>query len=310
MRYALFLGCKIPSYAPQYETSARAVLKELGLKLAAVEFNCCGYPLRDQHFHSFILAAARNLALAEAKGVPVITLCKCCLGSLKRAQSFLAQQPELLSMVRAKLALEGLDYQGTTSVRHLQSVLHAEVGVEKISDLLTRPLQGLKVATMYGCHALRPSRITGFDNNAFAPSLIEDLLKAVGAEAVPWKGRLKCCGGPLRERNPELSLATIMMRLKEFADSGAEVLNVDCPHTLLQVKWAHETLTVQGKASLPGVVLYPQLLGLALGLEPKRLALDKNSPPPRELTGHLPPPAEGKNLMSKVVSGNCCYLLP
>jgi len=308
MRYALFLGCKIPSYAPQYETSARAVLKELGLKLASEEFNCCGYPLRDQHFHSFILAAARNLALAEAKGVPVITLCKCCLGSLKRAQSFLAQQPELLSMVRAKLALEGLDYQGATSVRHLQSVLHAEVGVEKISDLVTRSLEGIKVATMYGCHALRPSRITGFDS-AFAPSLIEDLLKAVGAEPVPWKGRLKCCGGPLRERNPELSLATIMMRLKEFAASGAGVLNVDCPHTLLQVKWAHETLAVQGKQSLPGVVLYPQLLGLALGLDPGRVGLDKNSPPPRALTGDAPPPAAGEaKAMLKVVSGSCCYL--
>lgn len=288
MRYALFLGCKIPSYAPQYEISARAVLKKLGLKLAAVEFNCCGYPLRDQHFNSFILAAARNLALAEAKGLPVITLCKCCLGSLKRAQNFLAQQPELLSMVRAQLALEGLDYRGTTSVRHLQSVLHQDVGVEKIGDLATRSLEGLKVATMYGCHALRPSRITGFDN-AYAPSLIEDLLQAIGAQGVPWKGRLKCCGAPLRERNQELSLATIKMRLEEFAQSGAEVLNVDCPHTLLQVKWAHETLAAQGRESLPGVVLYPQLLGLALGLEPSRLALEMNSPPPRDLTGHPPP---------------------
>ncbi|MCB2192402.1 MAG: CoB--CoM heterodisulfide reductase iron-sulfur subunit B family protein [Deltaproteobacteria bacterium] len=310
MRYALFLGCKIPSYAPQYETSARAVLKELDLKLANVEFNCCGYPLRDQHFHSYILSSARNLALAEAKNLPVITLCKCCLGSLRRAQSFLAQQPELLAMVKAKLALEGLEYKGTTQVRHLQSVLHDDVGVDKIGDLAANNLDGLKVATMYGCHALRPSRITGFDN-AFDPSLIEELLQAIGAEAVPWKGRLKCCGGPLRERNPELSLATIMMRLQEFADSGASVLNVDCPHTLLQVKWAHETLTAQGKTSLPGVVLYPQLLGLALGLEPRRLDLDKNTPAPRDLTGSMPPPAAGQgNAMVKVVSGNCCYLLP
>ena len=302
MRYALFLGCKIPSYAPQYETAARAVLKELGFNLASVEFNCCGYPLRDQHFHSFILAAARNLALAEAKDLPVITLCKCCLGSLKRAQSFLAQQPELLSMVQGKLALEGLDYRGTASVRHLQSVLHQDVGVEKIGDLTSRPLEGLKVSTMYGCHALRPSRITGFDN-AFAPQLIEELLQAIGAQGVPWKGRLKCCGAPLRERNQDLSLATIMMRLEEFADSGAGVLNVDCPHTLLQVKWAHETLAVQGKESLPGVVLYPQLLGLALGLEPRQLALDKNTPAPHGLIG--PPPAAGQGkVMAEAVDAN------
>jgi heterodisulfide reductase subunit B len=304
MSYALFLGCKIPSYAPQYETSARAVLGKLGFQLTEMEFNCCGYPLRDQHFELFILSAARNLALAEAQGVDLMTLCKCCLGTLKRAQKFLEEQPDLLAMVQEKLAPEGLKYQGTAQVRHIQSVLHDEVGLEKLEDLVQAPLGGLKVAAMYGCHALRPSRITGFDN-AYGPKLIEELLKVIGAEGVPWKGRLRCCGAPLRERNPELSLTTIMMRLEEFAASEAQVLMVDCPHTLLQVKWAHETLSGEGKPSLDGVVLYPQLLGLALGLEPGRLDLAQNAPAPSDLKASPPPvkadPGEEK---PKAAGGN------
>lgn len=157
---------------------------------------------------------------------------------------------------------------------------------------------------MYGCHALRPSRITGFDN-AYGPKLIEELLKVIGAEGVPWQGRLRCCGGPLRERNPELSLATIMMRLEEFAASEAQVLMVDCPHTLLQVKWAHETLSGEGKPSLDGVVLYPQLLGLALGLEPGRLDLTQNAPAPSGLKASPPPAkADPGGEKPKAVGGN------
>ncbi|MBU1276963.1 MAG: CoB--CoM heterodisulfide reductase iron-sulfur subunit B family protein [Proteobacteria bacterium] len=299
MRFALFLGCKIPSFAPQYETSARVVLKKLGFEIAKMEFNCCGYPMRNDHFHLFILAAARNLALAEAKGLPMMTLCKCCLGTLKRAQNFLAQDPELLTMVKEKLALEGLEYRGSTEVRHLQSVLHQDVGLERLSDLVTHPFENLKVATMYGCHALRPSRITGFDN-AYTPHVIEDLLQVVGAQSVPWAGRLKCCGAPLRERNEDLSLATIKMRMDEWAESGAEALNVDCPHTLLQIKWAQETLGAQSGEPARGVVLYPQLLGLALGLSASKLALEQNAPSPAFLTGRRAP-APGAT--KKTVSG-------
>ncbi len=279
MRFALFLGCKIPNFAPQYETAARLVFQKLGIETVDIEFNCCGYPVRDQHFDAYLLSAAHNLARAEVRGLPLLTLCKCCLGSLKRAQSFLAQDQELLAMVNQKLAQDGLEYRGAVQVRHVQSVLHQEVGVDKISEMVSHPLEGLKVATMYGCHALRPSRITGFDN-PYQPTLIDDLIKALGATSVPWEGRLKCCGAPLRERNPELSLATIKKRLDEWSQSGAAVLNVDCPHTLLQVKWASETLAGRDENPLRGVVLYPQLLGLALGLGAERMALDQNSPAP------------------------------
>lgn len=289
MRFALFLGCQVPSQAPQYEHSSRVVLKKLGIDLADLEFNCCGYPLRHQHFHSYLLAAARNLALAEARGLDILTLCKCCLGSLRRAQGFLAARPDLLVEVQADLNREGLTYQGRARVKHLQSVLHDDVGLETIAASLTRRLQGLKVATLYGCHALRPSRVTGFDRNPYHPTLIEDLLAVTGAISVPWDGKLKCCGAPLRERNEELSLAIIGQRFAECQESGADVLNVDCPHTLLQIKWAFKELWPQSANQLRGVALYPQLLGLALGVAPADLALDENRPRSGYLANYLSP---------------------
>jgi heterodisulfide reductase subunit B len=269
------------------------VLKKVGVDVADVEFNCCGYPLRHQHFHSYLLAAARNLALAEARGLNLLTLCKCCLGSFKHAQKFLASDPELMAGVQEALAKEGLSYQGRAQVKHMQTVLHDDVGLERLADLVVCQMKGLRIATMYGCHALRPSRVTGFDRNPYAPETIEDLLEAAGATSVPWAGRLKCCGAPLRERNEELSLATIGARLGEFHESGADVLNVDCPHTLLQIKWAFERLWPKSVEMLKGVVLYPQLLGLALGIDPDDLGLDENRPRAGFLGNYLAPGEAG-----------------
>ena len=85
MEYALFLGCKIPYFVPQYETATRSVCSELGVGLIDIEFNCCGYPVRNLDFDSFLLSSARNLALAEQAGLQITTPCKCCYGSLKKA---------------------------------------------------------------------------------------------------------------------------------------------------------------------------------------------------------------------------------
>ena len=180
-------------------------------------------------------------------------------------------------MVNDILGREGLVYSGHCQVKHLQSVLHQDLGTEKISEMTRRPFSGLKVAAFYGCHALRPSRVTGFDN-PYAPHLIDDLLAAIGIQSLPWEGRLKCCGAPLREKNQELSFKTIQARIAESNQAGAQVLSVDCPHTLRQVQWAFDTLGGEGLGSLRGVAVYPQLLGLALGLEPRALGLDDNRP--------------------------------
>jgi len=288
MNYALFTGCQIPENAPQYETAARKVLEALEVGGKELPFNCCGYPMRDLYFDSFLLASGKNLALAESKGLNILTLCKCCLGTLKRAQTFLDSHDNLRKQVNDELKKEGLVYSGNCQVEHLQSVLYHQLGVEFISDRVTRPFSGLKVAAMYGCHALRPSRVTGFDS-PYDPHIIDDLLKAIGIQSVPWDGRLKCCGAPLRHKNPALSLTTIQERLTDCNEAGAHILGVDCPHTLAQVGWAFENFGAEGLGDIRGVALYPQLLGLALGMEPAELGLDDNCPRSGCVANYLEP---------------------
>lgn len=289
MRYSFFLGCKIPYFTPQYETSTRRIMAELEVDLVDLEFNCCGYPMRHLYFSSYLLAAARALALSEAQGLDMMTPCKCCFGNFKRAQFLLSDKPALLEEVNAELADEGLNYAGRCQVQHMESVLYHQVGMEKLKDKVVRPFSGLNLAVMYGCHALRPSKITGFDN-PYNPTMVDELAEVTGAVSIPWVGKLQCCGGPLRGKNDDISLAMIQARLRECRDDGAEVLVVDCPYSQMQSDWAYELMEPKdSREFVQGSVLYPQLLGLAMGLPPEELGLELNTPDSSYLLSYLPP---------------------
>ena len=132
MKFALFIGCSIPARVTQYETSARAVLERLGLGLVDVEgFNCCGYPMRNIDLKTYLLFSARNLALAQKVNSRVVTLCKCCYGSLRKANYLLRETPALLGDINARLAKEGIAYQGEVEVRHRGFVRSPAHGISR-----------------------------------------------------------------------------------------------------------------------------------------------------------------------------------
>ncbi len=275
MSYAVFWGCKIPYYAPAYELAASAVLDKLDVAATEVEFGCCGYPVRHLDFMAFVISAAKNFALAKAKGLDILTPCKCCFGTLKAAARILDGEPSLAREVSERLAEEGLSYDGPVRIRHLLQVLHHEVGPQSLWEQTVRPYRGLNLAVHYGCHALRPSAVTLFDHPA-DPSLFEDLIAATGAKTVDWSERLECCGNPLWGRNDELSLKITARKIDSARKAGADFICLACTYCHIQFDQVQERLIAQrGGEALPAI-LYPQLLGLALGLEPERVGLDKN----------------------------------
>jgi heterodisulfide reductase subunit B len=280
MKFALFLGCQIPIRLKQYETSSRVVLERLGVGLVDIEaFNCCGYPLRNIEFKAFLLASARNLALAEKKSLDVMTLCQCCYGSLRKADYLMKENPSLKEEVNAVLEREGLQYEGEVKVKHLLSVLHKEIGIEAIKGKMAMTFKGLKIATHYGCHALRPSQVVGFDNPV-TPSLFDQLVEATGAESIAWSMRLECCGAPLWGIHDELSMDLTLKKLNDGKASGAEYLCVACPYCQLQFDTVQQMILSQRGLNHPlPSILYPQLLGLSLGIEGERLGLKMNQIP-------------------------------
>jgi heterodisulfide reductase subunit B len=280
MKLALFLGCTIPARLNQYESSSRAVLKKLGVGLVDIrEFNCCGYPLRNIDFKVFLLSSARNLALAEKKNLDVMALCKCCYGSLKKADYLMKENASLKKEVNSTLEKEGLKYEGRIEVKHLLSVLHKDIGIEAIKGKMAMTFKGLKIATHYGCHVLRPSQVVGFDNPV-APSLFDQLVEATGAESIDWPMKLECCGAPLWGVNDSLSMDLTLKKLTGGKKSGADYVCAACPYCHLQFDKVQKMILSQRNLDHPlPSVLYPQLLGLSLGIDRKALGMEMNEIP-------------------------------
>ena len=259
MSYAFFPGCKIPYYLPHYGTATRAVLRALEIPLTDVEFNCCGYPTRMLDAEAWIYSAARNLALAEALGLDILTPCKCCFGSLKHARHWLRQDPQIKAQVNARLAGEGLAWRDIAEVKHLLTVLSTDVATDKLAARIIYPFHGLNIAVHYGCHALRPAAITEFDD-ALDPSLFESLVEVTGARCVQWEQRLACCGNPLWEKNSDLSLKLMHRKLDDARTAGADYLCAACTYCQIQFDTVqYQQLEAIDQTAPLASILYPQL---------------------------------------------------
>ena len=277
MKYAFFLGCNIPARLEQYETASRAVLSRLGVGLIDYrEFTCCGYPLRNIDRKAYLLSAAGNLALAERDGVNIMALCKCCFGTLKEAQHILGQEEALRAEINDLLAQRNLSYQGKVEVKHFLSVLYHDVGVDTLKKKISRQMKDLNIATHYGCHALRPSKVTQFDDPV-APTLFDELVTATGAKSVEWSEKLNCCGAPLLGSNDSVSMALTQKKLDSGREAGAVFLCTACPYCQLQFDQVQHMMAREGKNgdALPSI-LYAQLLGLCMGVDEKALGLKEN----------------------------------
>lgn len=272
--YLFFPGCKIDRFLPQYGRSTRAVLATLGIELDHSELNCCGYPVRSENFLASMFAAARNLAIAAAKGLPILTPCKCCYGNLKHANHWIKQDQNLRQKIDALLSAENLIWHDDVPIGHLLTVLDDAIGAERLATYVKRPLEGVNVAAHYGCHALRPGNITGFDN-PLTPTIFERLIEVTGAATVDWPLRLDCCGHPLWEKNNRFALALMHNKLKDAQQAGAHIMATACTYCQMQFDQVQADYGLADEAPLPAV-LYSQLLGLAMDLDNQLLGLADN----------------------------------
>jgi heterodisulfide reductase subunit B len=288
MKFAIFRCCPTSQFLTYYEMSTNAVLSKLGVTVIDVkEFNCCGYPLKSTNKLAYLLASVRNLALAADRGLDLITLCNCCFESLKEAKSIMESDASMRDRVLEVLSKEGLAYRETIQIRHLFEVLLEDIGIDGIKERLVAGYDGLKIATHYGCHLLRPSRILQFDDPA-APTRFDDLVELTGAQSVSWKSKLDCCGAPALGGDDALSLNLTKQKIKDARAGGADFLCVACVYCQLQfdrVQHMHVAASSNGNSLAP--ILYTQLLGLTLGIEPGELGLDQHCMDTSGLTGFL-----------------------
>ncbi len=277
MPFAIFRCCPTSIFLKQYETATDAVLQKLGIEVVDVkDFNCCGYPLKNINFKSFVMSSARNLSLAESRGSNIVTLCSCCYGSLKQAQQVLTEDLSLKEETNTILKREGLHYSGNIKIKHLLEVLYDDFGLEQIQNHLVRTYSGLRVATQYGCHMLLPREIMQSDNST-APPVFDQLVEVTGAESVDWSMKLECCGSPMWGIYDDLSMDLTESKIKEAKKSGADYLCVACVYCQLQFDRVQQMMiTRRGVNDQLPSILFPQLLGLALGIDEGTLGINHN----------------------------------
>ncbi len=273
--YALFLGCTIPARQPNYELSARKALAKLGIKLVdlADMTCCCPPPIQSIDLETSLAVAAYNICLAEEANLNLVALCSGCFESLAMANVMLKEDDHLKAKINRILSKAGKEFQGNKEVKHFLQVLMEDVGLKRLKQNISKPLSKLKVAPFYGCHALRPSELLKLDDPE-RPSLLENLVEALGAEIVEYRNKLKCCGGLLRGISDDLALNLAREKLVNTSKAGADCIVTLCPFCFvaLDIGQMQVKAKFQETYDIP-VLHYSELLALALGIDPQELAL-------------------------------------
>jgi heterodisulfide reductase subunit B len=258
--------------------STRAVCEALGIELVELEdWNCCGATAAYAVDRLLSLALpARNLAIAERENLDILTPCSACFHFLARANEMLKDNPNLMEKINKILGIVGLEYKGETKVRFSLDVIVNDYGLENVKKKVVRPLTGLKVAPYYGCLFLKPPNICKFDTQE-NPQTLNRLVTALGAESVPWREyKTRCCGGALQMVKEDAMLEMTKGILLKAQELDADCIITACGfcHLNLDMKQANINSKYDLEIKIP-ILYFTQFLGLALGISPKVLGLDK-----------------------------------
>jgi heterodisulfide reductase subunit B len=269
--YLYFPGCSLRTVAKDFDASAKASARSLGLELREMQgWLCCGAVFTNTPENLITQAGpSRILGRAHAESSTLVTLCAGCYNVLRRT----SQQAEHDQARQDQInAFNEERYNGGVSVLHFLEILRDKVGFDKIAQSVKTPLQGLPVGAYYGCLLLRPYREMRLDD-PHRPSILEKLLVSLGATAIDYPSRAECCGSYLGVGSPEKVEPLSSGIVQSARSCGAKILAVSCPLCKYNLEVCQSPGTSTDSNFLP-VVYFTQLLGLALGLDPEQLELN------------------------------------
>ncbi len=225
-KYAYYPGCTATSTSVEYEESVREIAGYLDIEFAEIpDWTCCG--ASSGHIINQELSLAlpsRNLALAEKMNLDIVASCPACSLRLKTAGYELAKDMELKAKIEEDI---GSRLSLSQKSRHILEILYQDTGIDVIRQKVVRPLQGLKVVTYYGCYLVRPPEVTGFDNPE-NPVVMDEIMRALGAEVIDWSYKVDCCGGSLSIAAPEIVQKLSGKIVQGAKDVGADLIVSAC----------------------------------------------------------------------------------
>ena len=283
MKVAYWPGCVSRGFTPELHGSMAKVAPILDIEMVELDrANCCGAGVIAEHNQELVdTLNARTFAMAQQTGFTMMNICSTCQGAQAECQQRLDADPGYRETINEHLEPEGLRYERRPeeewSNKNLLWMLVEDIGLDSLRERVVRPLEGLRVAPFYGCYIVRPTGRLGYDRHPDRAWYLEQVIEAVGGEPVSYAGSHKCCGFPVITMAKQTSLRQAGRHLADAIDAGADCLVTPCPlcHLNLDLQQPDAAKYVERDLDVP-VLHLPQLLGLALGLEPKELGMTKH----------------------------------
>jgi heterodisulfide reductase subunit B len=291
MKTPYFPGCTLNTTAKGFDHAVRASAAALGVELVELpEWNCCGatFPLLADNAMD-LLGPTDVLYKASLEGQRLATACTTCYNVLKRTNYALKEDGEMLEKVNYFLEHDS-DYECSVQVLDLVQILRDDVGWDQVRESVKNPLNELRMAAYYGCMVVRPPDEVAYDDPD-NPMSLDDLIGALGGQAVDWPHKTECCGAYLAVKSPQATQEMSHAVLSSAARNGAELVLANCPLCQFNLDKQQQTMAQRHAGFRPIPVIYhAQLLGLALGLDASDYDLDKtyvDARPLLERTGLL-----------------------
>jgi succinate dehydrogenase / fumarate reductase, cytochrome b subunit len=278
MRFAYYPGCSARSTCAELNEATHRVAESLGLELVQLDSATCtgARELRAIDPFAFYTLNVRILALAEREGLPLMTICNTCTLNVLDAHAAFVDDGDLATAINARLAEENLNYSGRTRISHFLWVLYEDIGEARLRALVKRPLTGLNVAAFYGCHITRPPQRYNFIDSRNNTAL-ERLAEILGCHPIDYSGRTECCGFHTAAHDERIAIKLTGQHIQSAKVNGARAMVTPCPlcHTVLDGFQREIEKDMGQRLDMP-VLHLPQLVGLALGLSPEALRIDRH----------------------------------
>jgi len=274
-----FFGCVIPNRLPFLEKSAKLVFKDLGINFIEVPFSCCPDPvgIAAVSEKAWVTLGARNLSIAEKENKKIVSFCNGCAETLIGVKHYIEHNKEEFEEIREILKKKGYNYKGTAEINHFVRYLIEGIGIEKIKKCVKNPLNGLKVATHTGCHYARPSDWIQWDD-PLNPKCLDELVKAIGAEAINYTEKTLCCGAAVDRVNSKIALEIAKRKFQSITESGAQCIALNCPACFQQFDNIQKNVNKEFGTNFQIPIFYiTELMAIAFGHSPEELGFKFHS---------------------------------
>jgi succinate dehydrogenase / fumarate reductase cytochrome b subunit len=283
MKVAYWPGCVSRGFTPELQGSMARVAPLLDIEMVELDrANCCGAGVIAEHNQELVdTLNARTFALAQAVdgAGAMMNICSTCQGAQAECQERLDADEAYREHINSHLTPEGLRYEKGKdwANKNFLWLLVEDIGLDRLRELVVRPLTGLRVAPFYGCYIVRPTRRLGYGDFPDRDRYLEMVIEVLGGEPVTYAGSHKCCGFPVITMNRATSLRQSGRHMADAIDAGADCVVTPCPlcHLNLDLQQPEAAKFVERDLGMP-VLHFPQLVGLALGIEPKELGMNKH----------------------------------